>query len=159
MCTPSFNLQCLEQCHAILLQRSFSIKVYVTTSSSLILSKHLWSSVNFFFQLAPCGRQSVTFFSPPTFLINPTHDLPLHLGVCVKYPKNVKVLLYVVSIIGLSKHSFSIVCTFHLGPGSYGSIYSNIAIIKSAVFCSYPPYADMHYSLCDGNKSQRKPFI
>ena len=55
--------------------------------------KIVWSSVNFFFQLAAGGRQSVTFFSPSTFLINPTHDLSLHLGVRIKYPKHVKSLL------------------------------------------------------------------
>ena len=148
MCTPSFNLQCLEQCHAILLQRSFffqslcnnfflphPLETSLIQCQLLLSISALWETVSDLFLPSNLSHKPHSWSAPP-------------LGCLRKISKKCKslALCCLVSIIGLSKHYFSIVCTFHLGPGSYGSIYSNIAIIKSAVFCSYPPYAYMHYS-------------
>ena len=136
-------------------------RVLKTSSASPILSQHPLIQCQLLLSISALWETVSDLFLPSNLSHKPHSWSAPPLGCLRKISKKCKslALCCLVSIIGLSKHYFSIVCTFHLGPGSYGSIYSNIAIIKSAVFCSYPPYADMHYSLCDGNKSQRKPFI
>ena len=147
MCTPSFNLQCLEQCHAILLQRSFffqslcnnfflphPLETSLIQCQLLLSISALWETVSDLFLPSNLSHKPHSWSAPP-------------LGCLRKISKKCKSLALCCLV--------SIIHQGHIDQFIAISQLSNLlfsAHIHHTHICTIP-------LICDGNKSQRKPFI
>ena len=147
MCTPSFNLQCLEQCHAILLQRSFffqslcnnfflphPLETSLIQCQLLLSISALWETVSDLFLPSNLSHKPHSWSAPP-------------LGCLRKISKKCK--------------SLALCCLVSIIHQGHIDQFIAISQLSNLLFSAHIHHTQIFTIplICDGNKSQRKPFI